>query len=309
VEKEQFSEIIGPVQNEFDLLLLEAKGQSTIAEKVLMKWAADAGLPVFIFSDCDIAGHMIEQAIRKGSKRFPHPIETAQRIGLNLEDAQALDLLPENCTPEIKHRTWLITSDLPDESKSFLRTHRFELNHLSTGQMRDLLRRKLTEAGIQKPMPSPKRLMEALSATARNAIEDEYADELEEELARVRHEFYQRHGAMMNEFVEKVCAQVDQETLHAGTNELLQTVCRSGTWYGALHQYITTNNLIKKTPMNDPKLQVALGASKPIPASSREENIDLLDKLREPRRISVQEHQDWRDSLQALRRPMKSTNC
>ncbi|MCX6875952.1 MAG: hypothetical protein NTW21_19410 [Verrucomicrobia bacterium] len=234
IEKEQFGEIIGPVQNEFDLFLIEAKGQGTIAEKQALKWAADAGLPVFIFSDCDIAGFQISEAIRNGTERFPYPIPSVKRIGLDLEDAHALNLLPEPYTPEQKHRKWLEGSNLDQGLKDFIRHKRFELNHLSTNQMRDLLRRKLTGAKVPKAMPTPGSLMSKLRESAWGSIAERLTSDLEERIRIMRQELDDEIADRVRAFAQAVVDATDPDMLHAETKKTLTSKhYRGGPWEAA----------------------------------------------------------------------------
>jgi hypothetical protein len=247
IEKEQFSDIIGPVQDEFDLLLVEAKGQPTSAERETLQWAARAGLPVFIFSDCDIAGFQISEAIRNGTPRFPFPLTDAKRIGLDLQDAEELNLMPEPCTPNHKQLTWLENSDTDSEMQSFLENDRFELNHLSTNQMRELLRRKLTEAGVNKAMPSPARLAEELQNQARYTITEELMAEVEENITRMREDAQERIIERVNVFVQAVCLHTDMEELHEKTAEILNgSEFRKSPWRDAFEEAIENLEIISK---------------------------------------------------------------
>ncbi len=206
IEKEQFSELISEVQNEFDLLLVEAKGQGTLAEKDLLRWAEEKGLPVFVFSDFDVAGLLIYETIKNGSKRAK-PVPAAKRVGLTLKQSQELDLMPEPCSPGANLVTWLNRSSFDDDSKEFLRHNRFELNHLTTKQMIDLLREELAAAGVEKVLPS----IETIRATVR-----------EDAVDAMREFILAEAEDRINAFADAVLEDLDHDMLFDGVEEYLR---------------------------------------------------------------------------------------
>jgi hypothetical protein len=246
IEKEQFGELIEPVQNEFDLLVVEAKGQGTLAEKDLLRWAENSGLPVFVFSDFDVAGLMIFETIKNGSKRSA-PVPGAKRVGLTLEQAQALDLMPEPYSPT-KQLAWLRNSDLDSETKSFLTSRRFELNHLTTKQMNDLLREELTKAGVKKVMPSHETIMDKLEEYAREKARDILTAELRAKIARMTAERNAEIADQVKAYVDSVMEKTDPEEIHDEIEDLLtDDEFKQGPWTAAslrvLSKHLSTFNL------------------------------------------------------------------
>lgn len=170
IEKEQFGAILDPVAREFDLLLVEAKGQATIAERKLLAWADEHKLPVFVFADLDVAGLQICESLRTGSRRHPGGISVT-RVGLNLDQVREYDLLPEPYIPNPRQIAWLNKSGIDQVTRDFVLHRRCELNHLTSGQMIELLRRGLATAGVEKVLPEKATIRDRVMYRARDSAE------------------------------------------------------------------------------------------------------------------------------------------
>ena len=224
IEKEQFGEILAPIANEFDILLVEAKGQPTTAERELLQWAAAKNLPVLVFADLDVSGLQISEGLRLGSKRHPERIP-AERIGLRLKHVHEFQLNPEPYTPSKAQLTWLEKSEVYHRERAFVLRQRCELNHLTTQQMMNLLRGELEAFGIQKLRPSTGQIEQAVQAEARLAGDAEHIepikDRMEAEIAeakdRIQKKYddeFQEASGKVEDFVRSVEAASDLEEIN-----------------------------------------------------------------------------------------------
>jgi len=225
IEKEQFGEILAPIANEFDILLVEAKGQPTTAERELLQWAAAKDLPVLVFADLDVSGLQISESLRLGSKRHPERIP-AERIGLHLKHVHEFQLNPEPYKPGKAQVTWLEKSETDHEERSFVLRQRCELNHLTTQQMLNLLRGELEAAGVQKLRPSTGQIELALRSEARSVgdakhikpIKDRMQTEIAEAEAKIQQKYddeFREALGKVEEFVRSVEAASDLEEINS----------------------------------------------------------------------------------------------
>lgn len=92
VEKAGFNIILkdSGLLNRLNLGVMSTAGFGTRAVKRLIKYFFDRGIKVYILTDCDIAGYLISDKFKMGSKTFKEPLAVT-KIGLTLEDVDLLN--------------------------------------------------------------------------------------------------------------------------------------------------------------------------------------------------------------------------
>ncbi len=183
IEKVQFADLLreAGVLDEFDLGLVEAKGQPTMAERSMLEYAAREKLPVFTLTDLDASGLVIHQTISDGSaKRGTDPVP-AIRIGIDLETVKELGIEPERCRPSQKHLDSL-RGIIDEDAIEFVSASRVEINHLTSEQLVDLVRGAMREHGVKKIVPSVESAMTEAEKIIRERVRAGFIERFKAEI-------------------------------------------------------------------------------------------------------------------------------
>jgi hypothetical protein len=161
IEKEGFHPILAAahLQERFDIALMSTKGMSVTASRMLIDRLAKDGVTVFALHDFDRSGFSIFGTLGTDSRRytFEHEARIID-LGLRLSDVEKMALQSEP-VPGVSPIEWRQRAATlrrhgatPDEIE-FLRTHRVELNAMTSGQLVDFIEAKLTAHGVAKLIP------------------------------------------------------------------------------------------------------------------------------------------------------------
>ncbi|MEI7827514.1 MAG: hypothetical protein WCI87_06970 [Euryarchaeota archaeon] len=87
IEKQGFTPLFKAedILSELHLGVISTSGFGTRACKMLMQYYIGRGIVVYVLHDCDIAGYLIADKLKHGSKTFPYPLEVTD-IGLTVQD-------------------------------------------------------------------------------------------------------------------------------------------------------------------------------------------------------------------------------
>jgi hypothetical protein len=161
IEKEGFHPILAAahLQERFDIALMSTKGMSVTASRMLIDRLARDGVMVFALHDFDRSGFSIFGTLGTDSRRytFEHEARIID-LGLRLPDVEEMALQSEPVPVESpvawdKRAATLRRHGATPEEVDFLRTHRVELNAMTSGQLVDFIEAKLTAHGVAKLIP------------------------------------------------------------------------------------------------------------------------------------------------------------
>lgn len=178
----------------YDLAIVCAEGFSTTAARMLFAAAQrDKGYRLFVLHDCDPDGYNIARTLAESTARFPgHRIEVTD-IGLRLDQAEALGILPERYT---RKKALPSTLTLTKAERAFFieRAHhgrnskitgysarRYELNALSAPQLVALIENELEAHGADRKLipPAP-----VVTDAARSTYHAELNERLREDIVQ-----------------------------------------------------------------------------------------------------------------------------
>ena len=161
IEKEGFHPILraAHLQERFDVALMSTKGMTVTAARQLIDALTPCVDNVFVLHDFDRSGFSIFGTFGTDSRRYcfankPPLVD----IGLRLADVERMDLQSEP-VPPVSINEWraraqtLRRHGATQREVEFLRTHRGELNAMSSRQLVDFVEAKLAEHGVKKLIP------------------------------------------------------------------------------------------------------------------------------------------------------------
>ncbi len=182
IEKEGFHPLFKHVKlaERWDIAIISTKGQSvTAARDLILK----LGLPTFVAHDFDKPGFSIFGAMKRGTDRYPTPLDNVIDIGLRLEDVKKYNLMSEPFVP--KGKSWAVRENLSlngatEEEIEFLMTRRVELNAFTSNDFIEWIESKLTEHGVKKVVPDDDTLEEAYRRASRITYVNGHIEEIED---------------------------------------------------------------------------------------------------------------------------------
>lgn len=179
IEKEGFNELLESVRlaDQFDLAIMSTKGMSVTAARELVAELSKREVTILVLHDFDKAGFSIIGTLKSDTRRWQYEVPpNVVDLGLRLADIENLDLQSEpvyyrtNKDP----RRNLRESGATEEECNFLVNNgypgswqgkRVELNAMTSTQLIDWLKEKLSAAGCEKVIPS----VDFLESSYRNA--------------------------------------------------------------------------------------------------------------------------------------------
>ena len=109
-------------------------------------------IPVYVLRDFDAAGFSIVGTLKRGTRRFPKPLDNVIDLGLRLKDVQECDLESEPTHHKIGTLKMYQNGATSEEIK-FLKTQRVELNAFASEDFIEWIEKKLTEHGVILHVP------------------------------------------------------------------------------------------------------------------------------------------------------------
>ena len=181
-EKEGFNPLFRQVKlaERWDIAIMSTKGQSvTAARECILK----LGLPTYVLHDFDKPGFSIFGAMKRGTDRYPTPLDNVIDIGLRLEDVEKYGLLSEPFVP--KGDSWAVRENLElngatEDEIEFLMTRRVELNAFTSNDFIAWIESKLAEYGVKKVVPDDDTLEEAYRRATQIAYVNGHIEEIED---------------------------------------------------------------------------------------------------------------------------------
>ena len=145
-EKEGFNPLFRQVKlaERWDIAIMSTKGQSVTAARDCI---LQLGLPTYVMHDFDKPGFSIFGAMKRGTERYPTPLDNVIDIGLRLDDVEKYGLLSE-----------------PFTSNDFI----------------EWIESKLAEHGVKKIMPDDDTLEEAYRRAAKVSFFNGHIDDIED---------------------------------------------------------------------------------------------------------------------------------
>lgn len=189
IEKEGFDPLLkaARIAERFHIAIMSSKGMSTTAARLLLDRLTPQLDRVFVLHDFDVAGFSIRGTLAKDGRRYTFTNDVPLiDIGLRLVDVEAMDLQAEPVTVSewYARAATLRRHGASYAEIEFLRSHRVELNAMTSRQLIDLIEAKLAEHGVEKVLPED----EVIEAHARRLIEQRRAcdalAEIRERLAK-----------------------------------------------------------------------------------------------------------------------------
>ena len=167
IEKEGFFEALKEAAwpERHDCALVTSKGQPTRAARDLLDLLGETGEEILFFAvhDADAAGTLIYQSLQEATRARPGRKVQVVNLGLDPEEALAMDLEVEEVDPGERRRP--VAAYVSDEARDWLRHHRVELNAMTTPQFIGWLDDKMAAFGNGKLVPPARVLTEDLSST------------------------------------------------------------------------------------------------------------------------------------------------
>jgi hypothetical protein len=182
IEKQGFDALISKqkLAERFDLAPMSPKGMSNTSTRELCDGLVGKVDRVLVLHDFDVSGFGIFHTLRGNNRRYTYSnkVEFID-IGLRLTDIQAIAGLEDEKEPvTVAH--WDATArrlrslGVTEAELKFLRTHRLELNALTSRQLIDFIERKLIENGVKKVIPTP----DVIREHARRVLQHREAEKL-----------------------------------------------------------------------------------------------------------------------------------
>lgn len=173
-EKEGFFPILRAARwpERHDCALMTAKGFASKAARDLIDLLGETDEPLtfFCIHDADGPGTLIYQALQEGTRARGGREVRVKNLGLEPAEAVEMGLQIEPVTPG-KDKAIPVASYVPDDWRSWLQSHRVELNAMTTAQFIGWLDRKFAEAS-GKLIPPPDVLTDRLVSEARGRVEE-----------------------------------------------------------------------------------------------------------------------------------------
>jgi hypothetical protein len=193
VEKEGFDPLLqeARIAERYDLAVMSTKGMSVVAARMLLDRLAPMIDRVFVLHDFDIAGFSIFGTLGADGRRYVYKnVVNMVDLGLRLGDIQAMGLEAEPVAiKDFDSRvSTLYAHGAASEEIKFLEKERVELNAMSSRQMVEFIKAKLTMHGVAKVVPDAG----TIEAHARRLIEQRLAREA---LAELRDQFKRQAAA------------------------------------------------------------------------------------------------------------------
>jgi hypothetical protein len=173
-EKEGFNPLFRAVKlaDRYDLMIVSTKGVSvTAARRLIDEVCGEHDLPLFTLHDFDVAGFLILGTLQRDTRRyqFSSDIEVID-LGLRLDDLHGLEREPAAAT---RVRPSLLRAQLAENGASnaeieILLKERVELNAMTSGDLVDMIERKLQAYGLEKVVPDEVLLAKTYRAFARS---------------------------------------------------------------------------------------------------------------------------------------------
>jgi hypothetical protein len=147
----------------YDMAVIASEGFATEAARIIFKRAnKDGNYQLFVLHDADPSGYNIARTLRDETRRMPGYHVDVTDIGLNLEDALAMDFECEEFTRQNALPKMLELNDLELEYFQGRRVSdeawickRVELNAMSAPQLIEYIEAKLVEAGATAKVLPP----------------------------------------------------------------------------------------------------------------------------------------------------------
>jgi hypothetical protein len=140
-----------------------------------------------VLHDFDVAGFTILDTLRRDTRRYQFESEfEVIDLGLRLADVQAMRLQPEGAASSKSSaaaiRARLRNSGATPDECEFLVHQRVELNAMTSEQFVEFIKRKLTEHGVEKIVPSKEKLDKAYQLFERSRRLEETFDKVAKDL-------------------------------------------------------------------------------------------------------------------------------
>jgi hypothetical protein len=190
IEKEGFQPLFDRVRlaDHHDIAIMSTKGVSVTAARLLVDRMCGAhGIPLLVLHDFDVAGFTILDTLRRDTRRyqFENDFEVID-LGLRLQDTQAMGLQSEGAASSKSSasaiRSRLRNNGATPEECEFLVHQRVELNAMTSEQFVEFIKRKLTEHGVEKIVPSKHTLDNAYQLFERSLRLEETFDKMATDL-------------------------------------------------------------------------------------------------------------------------------
>jgi DNA topoisomerase VI subunit B len=176
VEKEGFQPLLQNVKlaERFDIATMSSKGMTPTAARSLAEGLCGRrGIPLFVLHDFDKAGLSIASTLGRDTRRyqFSEKIKVID-VGLRLDDIKRLKLKASAEATFVRgnvdaRRANLKLNGATEDEINFLLKERVELNAVSSGQLVQLIERKLIAHGVKKVVPNAALLGDAYRAFVR----------------------------------------------------------------------------------------------------------------------------------------------
>ncbi|MFH0796627.1 MAG: hypothetical protein V2A65_06155 [Candidatus Omnitrophota bacterium] len=162
IEKEGFQQLFEAehIAETFDLAIMSTKGLPVGAACELAVALSRRGVKVYCLHDFDLAGFKILKTLREGTRLF-HGCEVVD-LGLRLADTEGLESEEVGYKQEVDPKRYLERCGATEEERNFLVTNgdsrgwsgqRVELNAMTSEQLIEWLKKKLSEVGVKKYIP------------------------------------------------------------------------------------------------------------------------------------------------------------
>lgn len=161
IEKEGFEPLLraARIAERFDIALMSTKGMSVIAARALVDRLSGNGVRILVAHDLDLAGIRIFGTLGSDSSRYQFSnTPDIRRLGLTLEQAQAMDLQSER--QEVQGDQSRIIDGLAahgathDERMFIAGGERVELNAMPSDQFVSWIEDGLQRHGVRKVVPA-----------------------------------------------------------------------------------------------------------------------------------------------------------
>ena len=182
IEKEGFHSLFKQVKlaEKWDIAIMSTKGQSVTAARDLIR---RLGLPTLVLHDFDKHGFSIFGAMKRGTDRYPTPLDNVIDIGLRLEDVEKYNLVSEPYFP--KGDPCAVVDNLrlngaTQDEVDFLLSRRVELNAFTSREFIEFIESKLTEHGVKKVVPDDDTLEKAYRRAVQITYVNGHIEEIED---------------------------------------------------------------------------------------------------------------------------------
>jgi hypothetical protein len=220
----------------YDMAICSGKGQPTEAVRTLFERAEGGNYQLFVFHDADLDGYNIARVMAEETRRMPGYSVDVIDIGLTVEDALDMGLVPEPFHRK-KDISWELHSSLSDVARQHLyqrdgyrgvRGHRFELNAILPDTRRiEYIERKLEENDVRgKVIPPDEALKERRETMYREKVEG-WVEEIIAEILDTD----ELKKKMVEEFQRRFGLDGAREWIEKGFEE-----DRSKSWRGVLKE-------------------------------------------------------------------------